>query len=172
MRPGYMVLIALMLPLLTGCYQAVKPMISDEDAVFPFTRLTYKEVGENEQFTLVRKGDEYIDPEDETAPKVRFRELRPNVYLAQGRFGIEDAEFYSLAVVEADLSKPEVVLHAGFADKSGPPADKLADHGFAGCDHLENMICLDNIDSYLTYALARLDGGETPDIKFEIISHE
>ena len=172
MPSGHMLLIALVLPLLTGCYQAVKPMISDGDAVFPFTRLTYKEVGEDELFTLVRKGDEYVDPEDETAPKVRFQELRPNVYLAQGHFVIEDAEFYSLAVIEADLSRPGVVLHAGFADKSGPPAEKLADHGFTGCDHLENMVCLDSLDPYLTYALARLDGGEAPDIKFEIISHE
>ena len=172
MRLTRLFLTALLLPLLAGCYQTVKPVISDADAVFPFTRLTYKEVGKDELFTLVRSGDEYVDPEDESAPRVRFQELRPNVYLAQGRFVIEEAQFYSLAIIEANLSNPEVVLHAGFADRSGPPAEELADHGLAGCDHLENMICLDEVDPYLSYALARLDAGKAPDIKFEIVSHE
>lgn len=172
MRPIHLVLFILILPLLTGCYQSVKPMISAEEAEFPFTRLTYKTADDDEQYTLVREGDEYIDPVDETAPRVRFRELRENIYLAQGHFVIEDAEFYSLVLVEADLSKPEAMLHAGFAEKSGPPADKLADHGFADCDQLEGMICLDKLDDYLTYALARIDNGEAPDEQFVILSHE
>ncbi len=172
MRSIYVVPFILMLPFLTGCCQSVKPVISAEEAECPFTRLTCKTADDDGQYTLVREGDEYIDPDDEAAPRVEFRELRENIYPAQGRFAFEDAAFYSLALVEADLSRPEAMLHAGFAEKSGSPADRLADHGFADCDQLQGMICLDKRDDYLTCAPARIDNGEAPDEQFAILSHE
>jgi hypothetical protein len=172
MRPAVALLLAVFTAPLGGCYHAVSELISAEEAVFPFTKLTYRTDDDDEQYTLVRKGSAYVDPDDESAPEVRFRELRPGLYLAQGHFVIEEASFYAAATVRADLDQPQVELYAGFADVSGPPVAELPKHGFAACDHLEGMICLDGAASYVTFALGLVDAGAKPDKTFEILSYE
>jgi len=171
-RPLGMLLFLSMLAPLAGCYQSTAPLIAADDAVFPFTRLTYEVDDVKERYTLVREGDEYVDPDDGNAPRVRFREIGPDLYLAQGHFVIEQASFYAYAMVKGALDKPAIELHAGFADESGPPPDKLPEFGFAECDHLEGMVCFEEIDPYLDYAVQRIEAGEKPDRRFTLISHE
>jgi hypothetical protein len=78
--------------LLGGCFVSKSPLISPDNAVYPFQSITlYEESGgEDGAVTLTRSDDVYLDVSGEDKSEYLLAEIDENLYLAQMRVEDDD----------------------------------------------------------------------------------
>jgi hypothetical protein len=162
-------MMALAIPLamaLGGCFISEKPLISAEEAVFPFETVTYKQPNDDTPEKLVRQGDSYvITAADSSATvEVRFKDLGDGLYLAQFS-GNENGKISILyAVLKVDFDKKTAESYKAVGK------DEFVREGLRNCG--DGTLCIDNLDVYLDLARSAIAAGEQPDVTYEIISME
>lgn len=66
---------------LQGCFVSTAPLMTADQADFPFQKLTFK--SESKSVTLTRDGDLYRIKEDDDAPTYLFKKIGENLYIGQ-----------------------------------------------------------------------------------------
>jgi hypothetical protein len=155
-----------------ACFTSPAPLIAPADAAFPFERLTFRPLGdEDEMQTLARDGDLYRftnATEPDKHGLVRLRAIGEDLYVVA--FWLppeaEDAEKMPVlyALLAADLPANRVLSYASIK-----PDDFAPVPGIVPCDR---EACIEDLDAYVAYAKGRIDAGIPPDVTYEILSVE
>lgn len=167
--PRILSIIALCLGV-AACFTNKTPLIGPEDAAFPFERLTFRPVGdEDEVQTLARDGDVYRFTNANAPDKHAFLRLRAvgeNLYVAAfwgpPEAGEETPVLYAL--LAADLPANRVLSYASIKPDDFEPLP-----GLVAC---ERHVCIEDLDAYAAYAKGRIDAGIPLDVTYEILSIE
>ena len=116
-------LIALLaLLLLSGCFTSKTPLLSEADADFPFSTITYEFPGEDDIVTLIRSGNGYTAPEEQGNGRLQLKQVSENVYLIQVEVKDDDEELYLYALARLSADKKSAELVKPFAmDKDRRP---------------------------------------------------
>ena len=150
---------------LTACFTSEKPLISAEDAVFPFEHIVFGEASRpDDRQTWTRKGDAYSFRPDDSADRealMRLKAVGENLYVVQMEFTEDDKPNRLYALLKADVPAGRVVSYA-----SVMPDEFEAQPGLSIC---EKAVCIDDLDAYVAYAQARMAAGVPPDAEYRII---
>ena len=139
---------------LSGCFKSDIPFVSPEEADFPFQRLTYEIVGEDDRVTLVRVGDGYVAPNEQGDSSLRLKLLGNGIYLLQAKIEDSDGPYYlyALAKLETDGKSAEIIKP--FAEGHERELARQGHHGFRICPEDEQMICLTDLQAFIDYAVS------------------
>ena len=138
----------------SGCFKSDVPFISADEADFPFKRLTYEIVGEEDRVTLVRVGDAYAAPEEQGESTLLMKALGDDYFLLQAQIADSERPFflYAVARLEADRKSAEIIKP--FAELPDRELARQNKHGFQVCPEDEQMICLSDLQSFIDYAVS------------------
>ncbi len=157
---------------LSGCFVSWIPLIAPDNASFPFERIVFHVADHPDEIhVLQRDGDHYrmtsADPPGKNA-LVRLKAVTDDVWVAQAwppperETGKDRPFLYALLVVgedRAEVSAYAVVKPADFVPR-------------AGLEPCERAICVEDLDVYAAYAVARAEAGMAPDIAYRLLERE
>jgi hypothetical protein len=154
---------------LGACFTAKEPLIRPDEAVFPFERIVFGEVTRpDDRQSLTRKGDAYSfrpDASDEREALVRLKQVGDNLYVFQMEFPENERTERLYAMLRADVAASRVQSFAAIR-----PDGFEAQSGLSICS--DDLVCIDDLDAYVTYAKGRIDAGAPPDAEYRIIEME
>lgn len=146
---------------LSGCFSADKPLLTDDNSVTPFEKITFVEQGSGDTpDVMTRQGKAYINHAKDGDRTLRFMAVKDNWYVAEMSGAEADADvqrLYALVRIDRDKQIAETFASMGDEKDVGP--------GLRAC---EAGICIDDLDAYVAHAQARVDAGEKPDTVFDI----
>lgn len=154
--------------ILAGCFTSSEPLIPADTADFPFERLVYAAEG-GEQSTLVRDGDAYVAPDDDSV-RFRLRDYGDGYYLLQvsgtDEAGSEQA-LYGVAVLD------RAAMAASLYRLVARP-DDLGDGEVPECtgEGREGFGCLTDGQQLVDVVRAAIAAGEAPDGVIDIVAME
>lgn len=155
MKPLRFALAALAALVVSACYTSNAPLVSDGDAVAPYASLTFDSEGDSAPVAFARNGSTYVATSDEGDVLLHLRPIEADYYVAQLTGpDPEDTPRYLYGYMRLDAG-------AGTADvwmSMGTAADIRA--GLSACD---NIVCIDDLDAYITYAKEKVAAGAAPD---------
>jgi hypothetical protein len=153
-QPIFSLALLLMAAMLSGCFFSDKPLISLNEAEFPFQTVTYEFPGEDDRVTLVRTGDAYTAPDEGGDGKLILKELAPKTYLLQVEFDNGGKPGFLFAIARLAADEKSALLIKPFAMKVDQDAARRGEHGFRPCADDPDMVCLSALQAYVDYALA------------------
>lgn len=149
---------------LSGCFTSDTPLISGEDADFPFETIVYQVPDDDTPIQLVHQGDAYlvIATDSDDRSKLRLMDIGDGLYFAQAQEekGGEILTLYSVLKVDLEMKRVESHLALG--------KDEYATKGLRQCD--DGNLCIDDLDVYLDLARTAIAAGNEPDVIYEIIA--
>jgi hypothetical protein len=158
--PGIVAAAAALLAL-AGCYSADAPLLTDDNSVAPYAKITFAERGTGDApDVMLRQGKLYVDHAKDGDRFLRFMPVRPDWYVAEMTGRDEDAaeqRLYALVHLDPDMKTAET--YASVAD------EKDAGPGLRIC---EAGICIEDLAAYVAHAVAKADAGGKPDTVFDV----
>lgn len=153
--------IALAAAALAGCFTADEALLSDANSVAPYERITFHEKGSADASALVRQGKTYVAESEDGKLVMRFMQLdRPGWYVAQVTGDESGTPRHLYMLVKVDLTKRTADTYKAVAE------DGDAGPGLRECK--DYMVCIDDLDAYITHAEEAVDAGAEPDGTYEI----
>jgi hypothetical protein len=153
---------------LAACFTSKEPLVGPADAAFPFERIVFAEVSRaDDPQTWVRKGDAYSWRQDENEEReavMRLKAVGDDLYVVQMEFVERDQPERLYALLKADLPAKRVYSFAGIK-----PDAFAALPGLTIC---ESAVCIEDLESYVAYAKARIEAGDPADAEYAIIELE
>ncbi len=149
---------------LAGCFTADEPMVSDDQAVAPYGKITFWQADSPEDKTeFAREGKAYVAQTDDSTIALRFRDLGGDLYLAEVT-GDRDGKIIRLySLVKLDTAANTAATYKSVAE------DSDARPGMTPC-HREDIdaICIENMDAYIAFARKAIDDGAKPDTTYQV----
>ena len=146
---------------LSACFTAEKPLLTDDNSIAPFARISFVEHGSSDTpDVMIRAGKAYVDHQKDGDRTLRFMAVKESWYVAEMSGADEDATVQRLyALVHLDLATKTAETYASMGDAKdvGP--------GLRAC---EAGICIDDLAAYVAHAEAKADAGGKPDTVFDI----
>lgn len=157
-------MLAVMVVGLSGCFTSETPLISAEDADFPFETFTYREVSADKLITMVREGDAYLieAPDIDGRLEIRLMDIGDGLYLAQAHGEKDGTVSLLYSVLKVDFEKRTAESYLAVAD------EKFATKGLRQCD--DGKICIDDLDVYLELARRSITAGDEPDVTYKLVA--
>lgn len=152
--------IALVAAGLAGCFTADQPLLTDDNSVAPYEKITFHDKGSNDASALVREGNAYVAMSENEKLVMRFMPLdRPDWYVAQVTGDEDGNPRHLFAILKVDRAGGIAETYKAVAgdDDAGP--------GLRACE--DYMICIDDLDAYIARAEAAIDAGAEPDATYE-----
>ncbi len=146
---------------LASCFTSDQPLLTDDNSVAPYAKITFRDKGSSDASLLTRQGKAYVAEDSDNGITMRFLPLdRPNLYVTQvsGTDNGEQRRLY--AVVKIDLTTGTAETYKAIGD------DSDAGPGLRQCE--DQMICIDDLKAYVASAEAAIDGGADPDATYDI----
>lgn len=161
MRHIWKLLAATVLLALAGCYTADAPLLTDDNSVAPFAKITFVEHGSADApDVMLREGKVYVDHQKGGDRFLRFMLVRPDWYVAEMTGKDEDAAEQRLyALVHLDVANKTAATYASVGD------EKDAGPGLRVC---EAGVCIEDLAAYVAHAVAKADAGGKPDTVFDV----
>jgi hypothetical protein len=146
---------------LAGCFTADKPLLTDDNSMAPFARITFVERGSADApDIMLRQGKVYVDHQKDGDRFLRFMPVKPDWYVAEMSGKDEDAAEQRLyALVHLDLATKTAETYASVGD------EKDAGPGLRVC---EAGVCIEDLAAYAAHAVAKADAGGKPDAVFDV----
>lgn len=146
---------------LAGCYTADAPLLTDDNSVAPYAKITFAERGTGDApDVMLREGKVYVDHQKDGDRVLRFMPVKPDWYVAEMTGKDEDAAEQRLyALVHLDVATKTAETYASVGDEkdTGP--------GLRVC---EAGVCIEDLAAYVAHALAKADAGGKPDTVFDV----
>jgi hypothetical protein len=148
--------------MLSGCYTADRPLITDDDSVAPYAKVSFVEQGGGDApEVMTRDGNAYIDHQKDGDRTLRFLPVKDNWYVAE-MSGVDPDDksvqrLYGLVHVDVAKKIAEAYETGGDGTDVGP--------GLRAC---EAGICIDDLAAYIAHAEAKVTAGAKPDTVFDI----
>jgi hypothetical protein len=161
MRRITAVLAATALLALAGCYTADAPLLTDDNSVAPYAKITFTERGTGDAPDVMeREGKVYVDHQVDGNRFLRFMAVRPDWYIAEMSGKDEDGAVQRLyALVHLDVAKNTAETYASVGDETD------AGPGLRVC---EAGVCIEDLAAYIAHATAKADAGGKPDTVFDV----
>ncbi len=161
-----LVLPAVLLLGLAGCFTSDGPLLTAEKADFPYQKITYAEEYSDAQTVLQRTDDGYVAVSDDAEPVIfLFQKVADDTYLAQvsGKDNTGAAQ-YLYAVLKIDTAGKTAKAYKAVSDDSdtGPGREACGD----------GLICITDLQAYVDFALKAIADGEEPETTYRIINLE
>jgi len=159
-RLGVLLSIVVLLGL-AGCFTADKPLLTDDNSVAPYAKITFAERGSGDTpDVMLREGKVYVAHQKDGDRLLRFMPVRPDWYVAEMTGKDEDAAEQRLyALVHLDVANKTAETYASVGDEK----DVLP--GLRAC---EAGICIEDLAAYVAHAVAKADAGGKPDTVFDV----
>lgn len=152
---------------LSGCFTSDGPLITVEQADFPFQTIVFSPEDQEEQVNLQRQATGYVGISDNAVPiTFLFKKVADDLYLVQVSGDSEDGPQYLYGVLKLDLAAKTAKAYATVAEESDIPADA----GLTFCG--SGLVCLKDLDAYLKYAQSVVASGAEPDLTYTIVRTE
>ena len=151
---------------LTGCYKSEKALITGDNAVFPFSTITYAETKSKTTNTLLRVGDKYVHSKNRDKAYARLMLVQENLYVVQisEKRGNGTTHLYALIKLSTDGKGFDVFK--GVAGGKDIAAVKKRQSGLSVCD--TGLICISSLKAYIKYAVKAVK--PTANAKYRILS--
>jgi len=160
-KPFSLVVIVVAAIGLVGCFTSDQPLLTDDNSVAPYAKITFRDEGSSDASLLTRQGNAYVAQGSDNGITMRFMPLdRPDLYVAEvsGDDNGEQRRLY--AVVKVDFAKGTAETYKAIA------GDNDAGPGLRACE--DHMICIDDLKAYIASAEAAIDAGAEPDGSYDI----
>ena len=142
---------------LSGCFTAKTPLVTDENAVAPYARISFATTKNPDDWkTLPREGKAYVGQDkDGKRFELRLRPFDDNFYLAQASASINGQDYSLYAFVKVAEDKKTAVAYRAIADVKVD-----AGSGLAVCKQGNtDVICIEDVGAYLQLAKAAEKAG-------------
>lgn len=150
---------------LAGCYISREELISASDAVFPYQRIVFAEVGSEstpeDHSVLVRQGDSYRSDDAEDPGEYRFKRVAADTYALQVAMPEDPDMPFLFAFVKLDPAAGIARAYKIIADESETAP------GMTKCN--DGSLCFDRLDAYVAHAQKAIAAGAEPDAEYKII---
>ncbi len=155
-------IVAVLVAGLAGCYTSQGDLLTDDNSVAPYARITFRDQDSSDASVLTRQGSAYVAQSDEGNVVVRFMALadRPDWYLTEVSGTDSSGARHLYTIVKVDLAAHTAEAYAAIAD------DGDAGPGLRQCE--DSMICIDDLNAYISHAEAAIDAGADPDATYHI----
>lgn len=144
--------IVVLLAGLSGCFKSGAPLIVAANADFPFTTLTYANVGSDDKITLVRDGDKYVNSGEDDGAAVLLQAISKNVFVAQISAPDDDKTIYLYGLIKVSADRKSFEIVKGYAEPDDVAAARQGQPGFSVCD--DDQVCVATLKAYVAYAQA------------------
>lgn len=153
---------------LAGCFTSDGPLITVEEADFPFQTIIFSQEGEQEQINLQRQSIGYVGISDDAAPiTFLFKRMSDDLFLVQVSGESEDeGTQYLYGALLVDLEAQTAKAYATIADESEIPAEA----GLSFCGR--GLVCLTDLDAYTSFVQGVIARGAEPDLTYTIVRTE
>ena len=163
-------LIALLATGLAGCFSSQATLISADEADYPFKVITYTPAGEDDEITLKRTGDHYVNPDAPDEVTVLFKALGGNL------FGVQLTEIknqkkqhlYGIIKLAPDKTSFEVIK--GEAEDHDLAAARKGEAGLTICRHDDGTVCIASLKALAAYTVKAAPSGNAK--RFNILKLE
>lgn len=165
MKPIRILVTLLALVGLSACYTSENALVSDDDAVTPFEKITFhgkagEEKPDDKPAVFTRDGKAYISHGEDSDMWLRLKPVEGDFYVAQlsGTGGDGKTEYlYAYLRIDAANKVADAYRTVGSKADVRP--------GFHEC---KDAVCIDDLDVYIAYAKEAVAAGGEPDTSFGI----
>jgi hypothetical protein len=169
MKPMRLVLAALALIGLAGCYTSEKPLVTADEAVAPYARMTFQ--GKDSSDTpaeFTRDGTTYVTTDNEgTKLTLLLKPVEGDYYVAQltgpASGDPSSGDQILFAYLRIDVPNKTADAYRAFGEK------KDARPGLREC---KDVICVDDLAAYVAYAKEQVAAGGPPDTSYTLTVEE
>ena len=149
--------------LLAGCFTSEQPMITADNADYPFESLTYMRTDGGEEITLERAAGGYAPTsEGETSDRLLLKAMGEDLYVAQTAVPNSDGSRFLYGLIKVAPDRKTFVVAAGVAEDADLEAVRAGVPGLRICEQDDDTVCIDSLEAYLDYARKAGTGDETP----------
>ena len=169
MKPIRLILAALALAGLTGCYTSDKPLVSTDEAVTPYAKITFQGKGADDKpAAFTRDGKAYVTVGDDGTKLVPLlKPIEGDFYVAQltgpASSAPDSGDQILYAYLRLDVPNKIADAYRSYGEK------KDARPGLRLC---KDVICIDDLAAYIAYAKEQVAAGGPPDTKFTVTVEE
>ena len=158
MKPIRIVLAVLALIGLSACYTSDKPLVTDDDSVTPFQKITFYNQ-DDKPLAFEITGKQYVSHGPDGDAFLRLKLVDGDYYVAQLTGGEGDKQQILFGYMRIDPSHTSVDLWkiVGTAADARP-----------GLRECKDAICVDDLNAYIAYAKEGITGGAKPDTTMKI----
>ncbi len=158
MKPFRLMLAALAMTGLAGCYSSETPLIEDADSVAPFSKLTFI-VEDDQPMEFTRDGNHFFVEDGDEITTLHLKPVENNDYVAQLKGEQPDQLLYGYLRIDAEAKKASLWGNVASMGEEDTPADMKPCASGTG-------LCIESIDSYLAHVRPMLS--EEPESVFDI----
>jgi hypothetical protein len=165
-KPRFLALTVSLLPMLGlgGCFTGDQPLFTDEQAVAPYTTITFTEHSSpGDKTILTRDGKAYVAKIDGGSMTLRFMPIEDDLYLTESAAEQDGKTMRLYAVVKLDANNRTATAYKAMAGEhdSGP--------GLTACKREDaDMVCVDDVNAYVALAKAAIASGGKPDMVYDV----
>lgn len=169
MKPLRLLTALLVLGGLAGCYTSEKPLVSAEESVAPYAKMTFQ--GQDSSDTpaeFTRDGKVYRTvANDGSKLTLLLKPMENDYYVAQlsgpSTSDPNSPEQILYAYLHLDVTNKVADAYRAFGEK------KDVRPGLSAC---KDVICIDDLNAYIDYAKEQIAAGSPPDTKFNLTVEE
>ena len=150
---------------LSACYTSENALVSDDDAVTPFAKITFlgkpgESKPDDKPIAFTRDGKAYVTTGDDGEMSLRLKPVEGNFYVAQlsGQGGDGKTEYlYGYIRIDLAAKVADVWRMVGTKDDVRP-----------GLRECKDAVCIDDLAAYVAYGKEAVAAGSPPDSSFVI----
>ena len=161
MKPLRFILAALTAFVVSACYTSNAPLVGDGDAAAPYASLTFENSNGSDPAVFRRNGNAYVATSEEGDVLLHLKPVEGDYYVAQltGPDPEETPRYlYGYMRLDAGAGTADVWMSMGNAAELRP--------GLSACN---DIVCIDDLDAYITYAKETVAAGTAPDNTLKVI---
>lgn len=161
MKPIRFLLAALAVVGLTACYTSDKPLISDDDGVTPFEKITFinEKDASSKPITFVHDGKSFLSHSDDGDARLHLKPVEGDYYVAQMSSDGGDGPQVLYAYMRIDVPNKVADMWRMFGTK----ADVRP-----GLRECKDAICIDDLNAYIAYGKEAIAAGAKADATMTI----
>ena len=159
MKPIRILLAVLALIGLSACYTSDKPLVTDDDSVTPFQKITFYNQEDNKPLAFAVDGKQYVSHGPDGDAFLRLKAVEGDYYVAQLTSGSGDTLQILFGYMRIDPSHKSVDLWKTVGTKAD------ARPGLREC---KDGICIDDLNAYIAYAKEGITGGAKAEMTMKI----
>jgi hypothetical protein len=156
---------------LSGCFTSVEPLITPEDADYPFESLTYVQADSDDKITLLRVSDGYRPASEQDADdRVLLKAMGEGRYVVQVLSADSGKARYLYGFAQVAADRSSFLLTAAVAEKADRAAVQAGIAGLSICSDESDLVCIDDLAGYVDYAKGDVAGQKA--VKHNILKIE
>lgn len=162
MKPFRLMLAALVMTGLAGCYSSETPLIEEADSVAPFSKITFM-ADNDDPAAFTREGNHFFMQDGQEITTLHLKPVENNDYVAQLKGEKPGELLYGYLRIDTEAKKASLWGNVAPMEDEDIPADMKPCSSGSG-------LCIESIDSYLAHVRPMLS--EDPETVFDITFEE